>query len=105
MLDLLGIKFNKRLYIGNSIFAQIPDKLIENQNGELEELIVYYSLTGGLISERMYTLNMTDFHYDEFVTLEYYNAFKHEAYETLKKLNYIYTLYVYNAYQYIIPID
>ena len=105
VLDLLGIKFNKRLYIGNSIFAQIPDKLIENEDGEVEELIVYYSLTGGLISERMYTLNMTDFHYDEFVTLEYYNAFKHEAYETLKKLNYIYTLYVYNAYQYIIPID
>lgn len=104
ILDLLGIKFNKRLYIGNSIFGDI-DTVIENEKGELEELIVYYSLTGGLISERMYTLNMTDFYYDEFVTIDYYNAFKHQAYETLKKLNYIYTLYAYNAYQHIIPLN
>lgn len=105
VLDLLGIKFNKRLYIGNSIFAKLDDKLIETEDGKQEELIVYYSLTGGLISERMYTLNMTDFYYDEFVTVNYYNEFKHEAYQTLQKLNYIYTLYVYNTYQYIIPVN
>lgn len=103
VLDLLGIKFNKRLYIGNSLFASIDD-VFENEYGEMEEMIVYYSLTGGLISERMYTLNMNDFHYDEFVTIQYFNKFKQSAYETLEKLNYIYTLYVYNAYQYIIPV-
>jgi len=103
VLDLLGIKFNKNLYIGNSLFGTIDD-MYENENGEMEELIVYYSLTGGLISNKMYTLNMTDFHYDEFVTIGYYNKFKDISYNTLKKLNYIYTLYVYNTYQYIIPV-
>lgn len=103
VLDLLGIKFNKRLYIGNSIFAPI-DTVVTTENGE-EELIVYYSLTGGLISERMYTFNMIDFNYGEFVTVEYFKAFQEQAYLTLKKLNYIYTLYVYNTYQYVIPIN
>ena len=104
MLDLLGIKYNKRLYVGNSLFGAVPD-VYENENGEYEDLVVYYSLTGGLISDKMYTLNMTDFHYDEFVTLGYYKDFKRVANETLKKLNYIYTLYVHNAYQHIIPIQ
>ena len=104
VLDLLGIKFNKRLYIGNSLFGSVADTY-ENEDGEIEELVVYYSLTGGLISDRMYTLNMTDFYYDEFVTIGYYNKFKEVAYSTLQKLNYIYTLYVYNAYQYIIPVS
>ena len=103
ILDLLGIRFNKRLYIGNSLFGDI-DNIYVNEFGEVEELIIYYSLTGGLISERMYTLNMVDFYYDEFVTVEYYNKFKDLANETLKKLNYIYTLYIYNTYQYIIPV-
>ena len=103
VLDLLGIKFNKRLYVGNSLFAKIDD-VVETQDGDTEELIIYYSLTGGLISERMYTLNMTEFSYDEFVTIQYFNKFKQLSYETLKKLNYIYTLYVYNTYHYIIPV-
>jgi phosphoglycerol transferase MdoB-like AlkP superfamily enzyme len=105
VLDLLGIRFNKRLYIGNSLFANLDDEIIDVGNGLEEELVVYYSLTGGLISNRMYTLNMTDFYYDEFVTVDYYNAFRHKSYETLQKLNNIYTLYVYNAYQYISPIE
>ncbi len=104
VLDLLGIKFNKRLYIGNSIFGRI-DNVYVNERGEEEEIIVYYSLTGGLIGEKMYTFNMTDFYYDEFATIGYYNEFKVVASETLRKLNYIYTLYVYNAYQYIIPVE
>lgn len=103
ILDLLGIQFNKRLYIGNSLFAKI-DNVVETHDGKEEELIIYYSLTGGLISERMYTLNMTEFSYDEFVTIQYFNKFKQLSYETLKKLNYIYTLYVYNTYHYIIPV-
>ena len=97
VLDLLGVEFNKRLYIGNSLFAPIED-VVKTEDGSIEELVIYYSLTGGLISQRMYTLNMTDFHYDDFVTVEYYSKFKHGAYMTLQKLNYIYTLYVYNAY-------
>ncbi|MBQ8522832.1 MAG: LTA synthase family protein [Clostridia bacterium] len=104
VLDLLGIRFNKRLYIGNSLFGQIDDTF-QNEYGENKELVVYYSLTGGLISESMYTLNMTDFHYDEFVTIEYFAKFKEVSCQTLQKLNYIYTLYVHNAYKYIIPVN
>lgn len=104
VLDLLGIKFNKRLYIGNSLFTPVPDVYI-NEMGETKEIIVYYSLTGGLISDKMYTFNMVDFYYDEFATLNYYERFKQISNETLKKLNYIYTLYVHNAYRYIIPIS
>ena len=103
VLDLLGIKFNKNLYVGNSIFEPIEDVYID-KNGDVEEVIVYYSLTGGLISNRMYTLNMTDFHYDEFVTIGYFQKFEELANETLKKLNYIYTLYIHDAYKYIIPV-
>ncbi len=103
VLDLLGIRFNKNLYVGNSIFAPI-DEVYVDQNGDVEELVVYYSLTGGLISERMYTLDMINFQYDEFVTIGYYNKFKELANATLKKLNYIYTLYIFNAYQQILPV-
>jgi len=103
VLDLLGIKFNKNLYIGNSLFGPI-DYVYKNQDGENEELVVYYSLTGGIISNNMYTFNMSDFVYGDFVTLEYFNKFKEVSYAALRKLNYIYTLYVYNAYKYIIPV-
>ena len=104
VLDLLGIKFNKRLYVGNSVFAPIDD-VYTNEMGETKEIVVYYSLTGGLISDKMYTFNMNDFYYDEFATISYYEKFKKVSSQTLKKLNYIYTLYVYNAYQYIIPVS
>ncbi|MBQ7798410.1 MAG: LTA synthase family protein [Clostridia bacterium] len=103
VLDLLGIKFNKRLYVGNSLFADI-DNIVENSNGEKEEVIVYYSLTGGIISDRMYTMNMEDFEYSEFISVQYYEKFKEVSYQTLKQLNYIYTLYVHNAYKYIISV-
>ena len=103
VLDLLGIKFNERLYVGNSLFGQIDDAFV-NESGKYEEVIIYYSLTGGLISDRMYTFNMNEYVYDEFVTMQYYNKFKEVAYHTLEKLNYIYTLYVYNAYENILPV-
>lgn len=103
VLDLLGIRFNKRIYVGNSLFGEIEDTFI-NESGNTEEVIVYYSLTGGLISDRMYTFNMNEYVHDEFVTIQYYNKFKEVAYNTLQKLNYIYTLYVYNAYENILPV-
>ena len=103
VLDLLGIKFNKRLYIGNSLFTSIPDVYI-NEMGQAEEIIIYYSLTGGLISQEVYTLDMTRFYYTDFVTVGYLDKFKEVANETLRKLNYIYTLYVYGTYHYVIPI-
>ena len=103
VLDLLGIKFNERIYIGNSLFGQIDDTFV-NESGNVEEVIVYYSLTGGLISDRMYTFNMNEYVHDEFVTMLYYKKFKEVAYHTLEKLNYIYTLYVYNAYENILSV-
>ncbi len=103
VLDLLGIKFNKNLYVGNSLFAAIPDVYV-NQYGQTEELVVYYSLTGGIISDNMYTFNMSHFEYGDYVTVEYSEKFKQTSYNMLKKLNYIYTLYIYNAYKYIIPV-
>lgn len=103
VLDLLGVRFNKRIYVGNSLFGEIEDTFI-NESGNTEEVIVYYSLTGGLISDRMYTFNMNEYVHDEFVTIQYYNKFKEVAYNTLQKLNYIYTLYVYNAYENILPV-
>lgn len=103
ILDLLGIKFNERIYIGNSLFGQIDNTFV-NESGNVEEVIIYYSVTGGLISDKMYTFNMTDYTYNNFVTMQYYNKFKEVAYDTLEKLNFIYTLYVYNAYENILPV-
>lgn len=100
VLDLLGINFNKRVYIGNSLFTHIDSSYIDVYGNE-KEMIVYYSLTGGLISENVYTLNMTNFKYTQFTTVDCLNVFKNTANETLKRLNYIYLFYVYDLYQYI----
>lgn len=103
VLDLLGIKFNKRLYVGNSLFSPIED-VFEDEAGNVHEMIVYYSLTGGLISQNVYTLNMNSFSYNMDATVAELEKFKQVSTKMLKQLNYVYTLYLYNVYQYIVPV-
>lgn len=99
VLDLLGIEFNERYYIGYSMFAVNQECLVDIETGVQEELIVYYSLTGGLISEKMYTLNMVDFIAYDSVAAEYYEQFKQQSKLMLEKLNYISSLYIYNIFE------
>ena len=101
VLDLLGVTYNKRVYIGNSLFTPIEDKYIDIY-GQEQEMIVYYSLTGGLISKEVYTLNMTNFKYNNYTSVDCLDQFKKTANETLSKLNYIYLFYVYDLYKYVV---
>lgn len=103
ILDLLGIKFNKRFYVGNSLFGPVED-VFEDEAGNTHEMVVYYSLTGGLISKNVYTLNMNNFSYSMDATVAELESFKQASTKMLKKLNYVYTLYLYNVYQYVVPV-
>lgn len=97
LLDVLGISFNKNLYVGNSLFAATPSVITDN-SGNTKDLVLYYSLTGGIISEDIYTLDMTHFNHSNSTTVNELNAFKVRATQLLEQLNYIYTLYAYGAY-------
>ncbi len=97
MLDILGINFNKRLYVGNSLFSAIPN-VVTDKDGNTKDLVAYYSLTGGIISEDIYTLDMTHFEHSNSTTVNELNSFKKVASQLLEQLNYIYTLYAYGAY-------
>lgn len=106
LLDLLGIEYNKNFYPGNSLFADIPEKIqvydsMINLNVIDEEIVVYYSHTGGLFGKygNTYDMDEYDFSYPGGVTYgNYASKFKLEAKRLLLKLNFISTLYSYGVY-------
>ena len=115
ILDLLGIKFNENFYMGHSLFR--PADYTYELNGITKDLVVYYSVTGGLFSQDTYTFNLVDFYsptgkkLEEDVPVNYYSSngelvsdatltslFKSEATNILVKLNYLHILNKYHLY-------
>lgn len=79
ILDLLGIKFNSRLYLGNSIFNPVRTtyKVMVDNQPQVHTMNVYYSNIGGLYCQDLFTSNLEDFiaqnDVDEQVLLDFIN--------------------------------
>ncbi len=96
LYDLLGVKFNENFYLGHSIFR--PADLIYNDNGEMKDMVVYYSNTGGLFGDDIYTFDLKSFVMKKGYTDETVKLFKAEWKTILEKINYISFLNRYNLY-------
>lgn len=97
VLDLLGIDFNENLYLGTSLFA--PVDYIYQYGDETKEMILYYSNTGGIFSEHIYTYTLTNLYYDStMIDEESVEYFYTEATNLLRKLNYLYLLNLTKCY-------
>jgi len=107
LLDILGIEYNRNLYGGNSLFANLGMEVdvVSYNDGEYavsqEEVVAYYSHTGGVYGKYGYTSDLKnyDFSFTNDVTYVCYtDKFKTACKNILIKLNYISTLYSYGVY-------
>lgn len=96
LFDLLGVKFNENLYLGNSIFK--PMDVVFTENNVTQDMVVYYSNTGGLFGEKIYTFDMKTFVTSEPYSAETIELFKAECSKLLIKINFISFLNRYNLY-------
>ncbi len=96
LFDLLGVKFNENLYVGQSIFS--PSDVVYTENDVTKDMIVYYSNTGGLFGDGIYTFDLktivTEHNYSE----ETVELFKGQCTNLLTKINFITFLNRYNLY-------
>lgn len=97
LFDLLGVGFNENFYLGHSLFRP-ADYIYKDENGEMRDMVVYYSNTGGLFGDSIYTFDMnrivTSKNYSEEV-LDIFNA---ECNKILTKINFISFLNRYDLY-------
>ena len=96
LFDLLGISFNENLYIGNSIFK--PMETVYTENGVTKDMVVYYSNTGGLFGDNIYTFDMETFVTPLNYSAETIELFSSECTKLLIKINFISFLNRYNLY-------
>ena len=96
ILDLLGVKFNENLYLGNSLFK--PLDTVYTENGVTKDMVVYYSNTGGLFGDNIYTFDMETFVTSENYSTETIDLFSSECSKLLTKINFISFLNRYNLY-------
>lgn len=96
LLDLLGIPFNQNFYAGHSLFSDISDS-IELWEAEYknEEIIAYYSHTGGVYGKYGYTIDMSSYSYDfgSVKYTEYEKKFEEVSKKLVSQLNYVSLLY------------
>ncbi len=96
LFELLGVKFNENLYLGHSLFR--PADYIYNEGGVTKDMVVYYSNTGGLYGDGIYTFNLETFitskDYSE-STIELFSA---ECAKQLIKINFLGYLNRYDLY-------
>lgn len=96
LFDLLGVKFNENLYLGNSIFK--PLDTVFTENGVTKDMVVYYSNTGGLFGDNIYTFDMETFVTSQNYSTETIDLFSSESTKLLIKINFISFLNRYNLY-------
>lgn len=98
LLDLLGIKFNENIYIGKSLFKQNENTYV--LDGKTYPMNVFYSNTGGMFSQHVYTYNFKDYIAEDInVDNLVVDTFEKVSYDHLRKLNYLQILnnyYLYN---------
>lgn len=96
LFDLLGVKFNERLYLGRSLFR--PADYVYEEDGQTKDMVVYFSNTGGLFGDGIYTFDMINFTYKQGYKDTAVELFKAEASNLLVKLNYLLILNEYRLY-------
>jgi phosphoglycerol transferase MdoB-like AlkP superfamily enzyme len=102
LFDLLGVKFNENLYLGNSLFR--PSDYIYELNNKVYDMRVYYSNTGGMFSKDIYTYDFTDFYNTNYADERKFNnreiqdLFQAECNNVLRKVNFIYIFNHYNLF-------
>lgn len=96
LLDLLGVKFNENLYMGHSLFR--PADYVYTVNGKTVDMVVYYSNTGGLFSNDIYSFDLRTFVTQNNVGDSALNLFRAECVNILTKINYLNLLNKYNLY-------
>ena len=96
LFDLLGVKFNERLYLGHSLFGAVD--YVYEDDGQTKDMVVYYSNTGGLFGDGIYTFDMVNFTHKEGYKDATVELFKAEASKQLVKLNYLLCLNEYRLY-------
>ena len=94
LFDLLGVEFNENFYLGHSLFR--PADYVDEERGV--DIVVYYSNTGGLFSNDIYSFDMKTFYSQSHITGQMLELFKAETRSILKKINYISLLNRYNLY-------
>ncbi len=96
LFDLLGVKFNENFYLGHSLFK--PLDLVYTENGITKDLVVYYSNTGGLFGDNIYTFDLNTIITPEDYSEETINLFKTECSNILVKINFLSFLNRYDLY-------
>ncbi|MBR2969819.1 MAG: hypothetical protein IKC49_02065, partial [Clostridia bacterium] len=96
LFDLLGITFNENFYLGNSIFK--PLDTVYTENGVTKDMVVYYSNTGGLFGDNIYTFDMQTFVTSQNYSAETIDLFSSECSKVLTKINFLSFLNKYNLY-------
>lgn len=96
LFDLLGIKFNENLYVGHSLFK--PLDVVYTENDETKDMVVYYSNTGGLFGDGIYTFNMSTFVTPRDHSTETIDLFAAECTTLLIKINFLSFLNRYNLF-------
>ncbi len=96
-LDILGVKFNENLYLGHSLFR--PADNVYEVDGMKKDMTVYYSNTGGIYSEYMYTYNLRKMYTtSDKLGDDTEKIFIEEVSKVLVKLNYLGILNKYHLY-------
>jgi len=97
LFDLLGVKFNERLYLGHSLFR--PSDFVFTEQNVTKDMVVYYSNTGGLFGDNIYTFDLETFVTPLNYSEETINTFKAECTNVLTKINFLSFLNRYNLYE------
>ena len=97
LFDLLGVKFNENLYLGHSLFR--PADYVYTENGITKDMVVYYSNTGGLFGDNIYTFDLKTLVMGQDYSDETVDLFKAECSRILTKINFISFLNRYDLYR------
>ena len=87
LFDILGIKFNENLYLGQSLFK--PNDIAYMIDGKMHDMIIYYSNTGGLFSPHVHSYDMETIYRNESVDSSVVDMFKYKSNQVLTKINFI----------------
>lgn len=97
LFDLLGVKFNENFYLGHSIFR--PADLVYSDGGVTKDMVVYYSNTGGIFSDSVYSFDLKTFVTTQDCSEQTIDIFKAETRTILEKINFLSFLNRYNLYK------
>ena len=92
ILDLLGITFNQKFYVGTSLFDSFEYYTVEIEGEQfIAPVKIYYSNVGGLYSQYMYTSNLQDYVVlnSAKISDEDFEKMKQDAISIVTKLYYI----------------